>query len=222
MTEKEKFRGIIRESFLNAFPNPDRKGCPSDEMLRKLAQDRLPLTHAAAVHVSSCSPCCKELLELQTAWDHSRRRSRIKMIAATAAVITIGLIGGIWIQHTRSDDRSRMPEVSQIADLWSWPTSRGDEDYQRSLTLRTAVIVNLTIVLPRGSGGGLYRIAVTKDRTGSHPIANTAARSSVLSQAPFKYRLIATLDLRSAPPGTYFLQITDPTNLTYYYPLQIT
>lgn len=213
----------IEELLLRAYPNPDRKGCPGSETIRALANKEFAHGHPAWEHVWKCSPCLAEFRDLRDARlasERSTRRWRITMIAAT---VTIGIIGGIWIQHARRDVQSnRIQEASEIADLWSWPTSRGDEDYQRSLSWRSAVIVNLTIVLPRGADGGLYRIRVTKDRTGNNPVAATAARSSVVSQTPLKYRLRAVLDLRSAPSGTYFLQITDPSNLTYSYPLRIT
>lgn len=221
MTENHEFGNTIREAFLHAFPNPDRSGCPSDETLKELARNRLPIAHPAMAHMSSCSPCCKEFLQLQTAWHHSRRRNRVQTIAAVA-IMAVAVTGGIWVHHTRREVLPHTPQISEIADLWSWPTSRGDEGHLRGLSWPRAAIVNLTIVLPRGADGGLYRIVVTKDPTKGNPVARTAAHSTAISHTPLKYRLVAVLDLRSAAPGTYLLQITDPTNLTYSYPLRIT
>ena len=60
---------LIREFFLDAFPNPDRAGCPDEETLMALAEGRLPAENPACLHVGSCSECFAEftgcILELE-------------------------------------------------------------------------------------------------------------------------------------------------------------
>ena len=60
---------LIREFFLDAFPNPDRAGCPDEETLMALAEGRLPIENPACLHVGSCSECFAEftgcVLELE-------------------------------------------------------------------------------------------------------------------------------------------------------------
>jgi hypothetical protein len=60
---------LIREFFLDAFPNPDRAGCPDEETLMALAEGRLPAENPACLHVGSCSECFAEftgcVLELE-------------------------------------------------------------------------------------------------------------------------------------------------------------
>lgn len=51
---------LIEEFFLEAFPNPDRKGCPDEETLMAFADKRLPAEHPARLHVFSCSECFAE------------------------------------------------------------------------------------------------------------------------------------------------------------------
>lgn len=51
---------LIREFFLEAFPNPDREGCPDEETLMALADGRLPIENPACLHVGSCSECFAE------------------------------------------------------------------------------------------------------------------------------------------------------------------
>jgi hypothetical protein len=62
---------LIREFFLEAFPNPDRVGCPDEETLMALAKEGLPIDHPASLHVGSCSECFAEFtgccLELENA-----------------------------------------------------------------------------------------------------------------------------------------------------------
>ena len=60
---------LIREYFLEAFPNPNREGCPDEETLMALAEGRLPIDNPVCLHVASCSECFAEftgcVLELE-------------------------------------------------------------------------------------------------------------------------------------------------------------
>jgi hypothetical protein len=51
---------LIRQFFLEAFPNPQRVDCPGEEVIMALAQERLPSEHSACLHVASCSECFAE------------------------------------------------------------------------------------------------------------------------------------------------------------------
>ena len=51
---------LIREFFLEAFPNPNREGCPDEDTLMALAAGRLPIDNPACLHVASCSECFAE------------------------------------------------------------------------------------------------------------------------------------------------------------------
>jgi hypothetical protein len=64
---------LIRQFFLEAFPNPQRIDCPGEEVILALAADRLPPDDPACLHVASCSECFAEftgsLLELERGED---------------------------------------------------------------------------------------------------------------------------------------------------------
>ena len=64
---------LIRQFFLEAFPNPQRIDCPGEEIIMALAGEELPPDHPACLHVASCSECFAEftgcILELQKAGD---------------------------------------------------------------------------------------------------------------------------------------------------------
>jgi len=51
---------LIKEFFLEAFPNPDRIDCPSEETLLALAEERLLPDDPVRFHVVSCSECYAE------------------------------------------------------------------------------------------------------------------------------------------------------------------
>ena len=69
---------LLNDFLLEAFPNPERKGCPTDETLKAFAEDRLPPGNPVLSHVSSCSPCYRE-------YQHYRQDWKEQSIGAPAA-----------------------------------------------------------------------------------------------------------------------------------------
>lgn len=68
-SEKElldAFERIIHED----FPNPQRIGCPGQEVLAKLAKESGPVRQKRLLdHIRQCAPCFDELKELRReAW----------------------------------------------------------------------------------------------------------------------------------------------------------
>jgi hypothetical protein len=74
-------------------------------------------------------------------------------------------------------------------------------------------------VLPRYSTPGQYVVAVTRDQSGSDPMAKGIG----LAVAEGSRELVTvTLDLRSAAVGPHFLSTTrEKDEASYYYPLDI-
>ena len=58
---RELMKDFLRES----FPNPERKGCPNEDVLQALAEDRIAPDDPALLHVGSCSECYSEYLHLR-------------------------------------------------------------------------------------------------------------------------------------------------------------
>jgi hypothetical protein len=58
-------RDLMKDFLRESFPNPERKGCPDEDTLQALAEDRLPLDHPALLHVGSCSECYAEYLHMR-------------------------------------------------------------------------------------------------------------------------------------------------------------
>jgi hypothetical protein len=123
----------------------------------------------------------------------------------------------------RSDAARSAVTVSARVDLFESGTFRGAEDDSltplNKVTL-PAAIVNLTVVLPRFSDEGLYRLNVSTDKQGKNVVASGTGNAGNVDAG--KLTLPVTLDLRNAKAGSYFLATVRGTdNGTYYYPLQI-
>jgi len=80
-------------------------------------------------------------------------------------------------------------------------------------------VVTAHVILPNFSLGGNYVVSVTTDRSGA---LDKAAGHAIANVQGYHVDLTVTLDLRSIPPGTFFLATThegDPAS--YFYPLTV-
>lgn len=64
--QSEEFLAFARSYLSDAFPNPDRQGCPPDEALQSLAVNPSESQARITEHIASCSPCFKRYSELLT------------------------------------------------------------------------------------------------------------------------------------------------------------
>jgi hypothetical protein len=218
---------LMKDFFLEANPNPERIGCPEEQTLRALAEDRLPASHPARLHLASCSECFAEFRGFRGDWEQTRKgRRRIIGWAVAASLILTSCIG-IWkYQHSLAAQiggvqlASTKP-VNANVDLFNAGTVRGEDDDANALKQVSlpAAIVQLSVTLPRFSESGHYEVLVSRDKMGNEVVAKGAGEA--VADAG-KVIVDVTLDLRSAKPGAYFLAtVRGSDNGVYYYPVQI-
>ena len=65
-------RELIKDFLRESFPNPERKGCPDEDVLQALAEDRITPNDPALLHVGSCSECYREYLHLRREFEESQ------------------------------------------------------------------------------------------------------------------------------------------------------
>ena len=70
---EEEFFGFARSYLSEAFPNPQRIGCPPDHELTLLAERPKEADPAASQHLTCCSPCFNRYMELLA--DLKRRKA---------------------------------------------------------------------------------------------------------------------------------------------------
>ena len=58
-------RELMKDFLRETFPNPERKGCPEENVLQALAEDRISPNDPTLLHVGSCSECYAEYLHLR-------------------------------------------------------------------------------------------------------------------------------------------------------------
>jgi len=83
--KKDKDLLDFAHSYLSeAFPNPDRQGCPPDAALRSLALSPTESEPAVTEHLAACSPCFRRYAEL-LAQSRSQRAAEEKLSWARVA-----------------------------------------------------------------------------------------------------------------------------------------
>src|SRR5260370_15591006 len=63
-TKKRELLDFARSYLSEAFPNPDRQGCPPDAALRTLAFNPNESEPTVTQHLAVCSPCFRRYTEL--------------------------------------------------------------------------------------------------------------------------------------------------------------
>src|SRR5260370_41001238 len=64
--KSKDFLDFARSYLSDAFPNPDRQGCPPDVALQSLAVNSSASDAAITEHIANCSPCFRRYSELLT------------------------------------------------------------------------------------------------------------------------------------------------------------
>ena len=160
----------------------------------------------------------------------TRARPRLVTIGIAASLLVVCSSGYVFYKGhhqpesiARSEAANSSAPVSARVDLFDSGTFRGaDVDSLTPLNKVTlpAEIVNLTVVLPRFSDEGIYKLNVSTDKQGKNIVASGSGNAGQVDAG--KVILPVTLDLRKAKAGSYFLATVRGTdNGTYYYPLQI-
>jgi hypothetical protein len=223
ITERDLLR-FARSYLSEAFPNPDRQGCPPPEVLRAFAEHSTVFEGLISSHLSVCSPCfntylaCLERARLQV--QRMRRVQKIKIMLAPAIVFSL-LCFLLIIRHHGPEapfrthvgvaqSRSSLPmprstsPVSVLIDLRNGSPVRGVPDLERGQTppvIPSISSVNVILELPFGS----------EDRDYSVLLNAHGSRVWILSAKPLfdhgQAFLHTHADFSQVSPGRYELVV---------------
>ena len=227
----------LQEHVLEKYPNPERIGCIDHSTLKTwvYSPQKLDLSDPKYLHVLKCAECTRELIELRRLRNEQSERANIGVLSrqyptlkwrwAVFASVLLSCLGvaGVIYWRTRSVAMpAQVAESTPVAvtiDLSQAGTTRGTDTTTVPAVVLPRRLVTAHLILPNFSPGGDYVVSVTTDRTGA---SEKAAGHAVANVHGFHTDLPVALDLRSLPPGTYFLSTThqgDPAS--YFYPLSV-
>ena len=210
-TEEKQLRQALSRTFLDGFPNPDRRGCPGSDILKVIASGKLTLEEAEPWihHFSSCSPCTREFSEFRKAF----QRRRVQRFAAIAAAILLVVSVLTWVFLRRSSEPARF-EIASL-DLTGRGVMRGPEENPQNPPLQLSNgHLDLTVYLPLGSEPGTYDIQVVREP--GEPLWSAQGEAKIVN---YKSTLHVRADLSHLKPGLYLLAIRPKRWDWTYYPL---
>jgi len=203
-TPEQKFEQIsraVQESVLRNYPNPERRGCPGDEVVRSVAARTELQADDAWEHITHCSPCYAEFLAYKDQFRRERQRAvrvrrRTLIGLAAAAIVAIPVV--VISRHDSGD------VIIAEWDLERHAPSRGVEDDQNRLPFRAPLKRGrIRARLPLGTDEGIYQIEVRRTEEG--PALKTATGNAQIVDGhtilPFE------IDLSDLPAGSYFAAI---------------
>ena len=190
-------RGLSKE-----FPNPDRTGCPGSDVLKRIVSHEMPLAEAEKWldHLTSCSPCYRDFLELQAGYRH-RRMQTILAIAASILIV-VGVAGWAFFFKQKGP-----PAVqTAVLDLRNRSVPRGGEPNPGEQPLEISrQVKHLNVYLPLGSAEGPYELRIST--TAGSAVFTTKSIASVKDGVTSIEMLV---DLSSAPSGQYLFEVRRP------------
>jgi hypothetical protein len=201
--EEERLLEAGRSVFSTAFPNPNREGCPPQDLIEALARGKASLAQHRdfILHMSRCSPCYNDFDRFRKV---AQREMRIKLLAA-AAVIAIFCVAAWLLVRAR---RGAPHEYAAAFDMSTQLMFRGfggsRAQSKGPMVLRRG-IADLTLYLPPGSRTGPYEVGVL---TESERVLITVPGSAAVNGT--KPALTARLDVSRLSPGHYLLGIRPP------------
>ena len=202
--EEERILEVFRRGLLREFPNPDRQGCPSSEVLKRIASHEMPLSEAEKWldHLGSCSPCYRDYLELQAA--HRKRLQRALLAVAAGILLLIPVVGRIFLPRHHEVPPS---QITAVLDLRNRSVTRGAEQGPTEGPLAVSRYASLwDIQLPLGSADGPYEVRLTTPQG-----QQVLATQGVATISGGITLLRVEVSLSSASPGQYLLQLREPT-----------
>jgi hypothetical protein len=196
----------VDELFSGANPNPDRVGCPGQEVLAALARKRSTMDDPVYEHIQGCSPCYREFRAFQRASATAVGPSAASLgtrrwFVGVAAVLLLLAIGAVAWRALSVLQRTPISVQAEF-DLRPYGASRGDGgNGVKPLVLRRGLL-SLTLILPTGAEPGRYDIQLLDADLRS--ILNATAQAEIRE---YRTELRTQLPLSDVAPGRYQLAI---------------
>ena len=202
-----EFVKAVQDLALRAYPNPDRAGCPSSEVLRDVARQPRPSQHPVfQSHIVECSPCIAAMLAERTRIQALHQARRRMIVAVAAGVCLVALLSGLWLWHrapsfTRDQVASArdIPEIP--VDLRPYSPARSDSGQSTRPPISVPIQrVKLKLYLAPGAPLGAYEIRILSNDLRT---MRTQQVSAVLNDGVTS--AVLAVNLADLPSGAYVL-----------------
>lgn len=200
--------------FRGGFPNAERIGCPSRELLASVSRHSASESDSRRVldHLSCCSPCFGDYERLAR---QNRLARNLKLLALCASLLVCIGVTVWYYSRTPVRPQNELPVAKEKAqpdqplqlatlDLRRQTTVRGEQRPAAGTGVPTIPTRNLelSVYLPLGSEEGDYEMQLLLDA--ERPLLSQTG-AAALAGNDVVLRLVANLS--SVEPGTYTLRL---------------
>lgn len=189
---------------LQAYPNPERTGCPGVEKLQAMAAKTVPRHDPAWEHLWKCSPCFAEFVQFRNAQTARRRWRQILIWAPVAALLLITLTLGVERLLFRKTPASPQYDAA-VFNFEGSPQGnvvRGESPNRGATNAKVqhlpAKKIALTIYLPRGSDEGEYAFEFLDT---NEAVRDSATAHAVIDRGLTRFEIV--MDLSKFQVGEY-------------------
>jgi hypothetical protein len=224
-TPEEKYERIskaVQQSILRNYPNPERHGCPGDDVVRTVAARSEVNPDALWEHITHCSPCYAVFLRCKQEFRKRAAYRRVLLPLAASVVIAIGS----WIaihaaRHHQSTGgagtarNARVPtrEPQELArtrqplpisvDLRSQAALRGADEKAPPAPIHVPRrLVEFNVLLPFASDDGSYQVEILDAQ--KRLLLTTTGTAKLVTDATALH--VQPLDFAAVSAGEYLLR----------------
>ena len=218
----ERLQRQLQQEVLKSYPNPERKGCPGEAVVRTLVAR--PMEESIEgdpnwQHVTHCSECYREFLAFKAALDKrkSRRKDALRWSFAGAAIVAALAI--FLLARTSSQSEPKRPQNAELAYvprtivMKSEKRSANSAVEEEPFSLERGRVA-LTVQLPVGSIAGRYEFQLGDES--DHAIVKREAEASIKKGIT---SLMVLIDLSGSQAGRYKVEVRQPPYDWNYYPV---
>jgi hypothetical protein len=213
----DRLKRQLQDSILRDYPNPERKGCPGDAVLRRLAE--APLDHSIEddphwEHVTHCSECYREFLAFNNAFRARVKARRVRVgwtVAVIAAIVVFAVVFGVGrrVFFSERPQNAELAYVKETVDIPSMERSPNADEGKPILLERKPL--ELMVNLPVGSKAGRYELEL---KQGEKTLLSTSADAAIHNGTT---SFSAKVDLSKFDPGNYKMFVRQlPFDWNYY------
>jgi hypothetical protein len=203
----DRLKKQLQDSILRDYPNPERKGCPGDAILRELAVR--PLDRAVEGdphwhHITHCSECYREFLGFNSALrsEAKVRKARIAWgVAVAAVVLVVAVLIGVQqgLIFPKRPQNAELAYAKRTVVVPSTERSVGSSDPQPIFLDRLPL--DLTIELPTGSKAGAYELQL---KMNGRTVVSAGGNAEIQNGTT---AFTARVNLSKLAPGNYSMVI---------------
>jgi hypothetical protein len=217
----DRLKKQLQDSILRDYPNPERKGCPGDAVLRELAVR--PLGRAVEDdphwhHITHCSECYRDFLAFNSAFRSEAKVWKARLawgMAVAAVVLLVAVLVGVR-QGFLFPKRPQNAELAYAKRTIIVPsTERSAGSGEQKPIFLDRLPLDLTIELPTGSKAGVYELQLKmNDRTVVSAGGNAEIQNGTTA-------FTARMNLSALDPGNYSMVIRQVPHDWNLYPVVV-